>query len=214
VNFDEDTSTYNFTIAGTNEDRTVIFDFSEALPLELEFPYEITEEPDPGDTLYLWWSEEPFGANPQHEELIGTSGTVSITRGDTGFFQWGVTTEPAGTTLASGAVGVTCAQVEASTPFSGYLAWPYLDFGLLGVDKMMEGFDIVADGTFSVSIGYSQRDTSLATDAYPIDGDTLTGSMVPMPLTAPSFQFRITFDPTQQWEWFATNMYCNNTGTG
>lgn len=103
---------------------------------------------------------------------------------------------------------------ETGEPFEGYLAWPYLDFGVLGMDKMMEGFDIVATGEFSVSIGYSQRNTSLATEAYTLDGDTVTGSMVPMPLTAPSFQFRITFSAEQAWEWFATNMYCNNLGTG
>ena len=99
-------------------------------------------------------------------------------------------------------------------PFEGYIAWPYLDFGLLGIDKMLEGFDIVADGTFRVSIGYNQRDFSLATPDYALDGDTLPGSMVPMPLTAPSFQFRLTFDANQAWEWYASNIYRNDQGTG
>jgi hypothetical protein len=103
---------------------------------------------------------------------------------------------------------------ETGTPFEGYIAWPYLDFGLLGIDKMLEGFDAVVDGTFRVSFGYSQRDTSLATAEYALDGDTLPGSMVPMPLTGPSFQIRFTFDAEQAWEWFATNLYCNNMGTG
>lgn len=103
---------------------------------------------------------------------------------------------------------------ETGVDFEGYIAWPYLDFGLLGIDKMMEGFDVVADGTFRISFGYSQRDTSLATTAYALEGDTLNGSMVPMPLTAPSFQFRITFDADQAWEWFASNLYINNEGTG
>lgn len=104
--------------------------------------------------------------------------------------------------------------VCSGVPFEGYIAWPYLDFGLLGVDKMMEGFDIVADGTFRVAIGYSQRDFSLATPEYALDGDTLVGGMVPMPLTAPSYQFRITFDSEQSWQWFATNLYLSNTGIG
>ncbi len=102
----------------------------------------------------------------------------------------------------------------SGVPFEGYIAWPYLDFGLLGIDKMMEGFDIVADGTFRVSFGYSQRDTSLATPDYALDGDTLVGGMVPMPLTAPSFQLRITFDGSQSWEWFASNLYLSNGGIG
>jgi len=101
-----------------------------------------------------------------------------------------------------------------SVPFEGYIAWPYLDFGLLGIDKMLEGFDIVADGTYRVSFGYSQRDTSFATTEYALDDDTLTGGMVPMPLTAPSFQLRITFDGSQSWEWFASNLYVNDTSTG
>lgn len=100
------------------------------------------------------------------------------------------------------------------TPFECYIAWPYLDFGLLGVDKMMEGFDVVATGEFSVSFGYSQRDFSLATPAYTLDGDTLTGGMVPMPLTAPSFQLRLTFSASQSWEWQASNLYLSNTGIG
>jgi hypothetical protein len=103
---------------------------------------------------------------------------------------------------------------ETGEPFEGYIAWPYLDFGLLGIDKMLEGFDAVVDGTFRVSFGYSQRDTSLATPEYALEGDTLPGSMVPMPLTGPSFQIRFTFDAEQAWEWFATNLYCNNMGTG
>jgi hypothetical protein len=98
--------------------------------------------------------------------------------------------------------------------FEGYIAWPYLDFGILGADKMLEGFDVVADGTFRVSFGYSQRDTTLATPDYALDGDTLVGGMVPMPLTGPSFQIRLTFDADQAWEWFATNLYINNEGTG
>jgi hypothetical protein len=101
-----------------------------------------------------------------------------------------------------------------SVPFSGYVAWPYLDFGRIGLDKMMEGFDIIADGTFSISVGYSQKDASLATTGYSIAGDTLPGGMVPLPLVAPSFQFRLTFNAGQSWEWMASNLYCNDLGTG
>lgn len=92
-------------------------------------------------------------------------------------------------------------------PFEGYIAWPYLDFGILGQDKMLEGFDVAADGTFRVSVGWSQRNFSLATPEYALDGDTLTGDMVPLPLTAPSFQFRLTFDASQAWEWQAASIY-------
>jgi hypothetical protein len=137
-------------------------------------------------------------------------------------------TIPAGSVISQDPIGGTSAfsgdavnlvlstgpLICSSIPFEGYIAWPYLDFGLLGIDKMLEGFDAVIDGTFRVSFGYSQRDFSLATPDYALDGDTLDGGMVPMPLTAPSFQLRITFDASQAWEWFASNLYINNEGTG
>lgn len=137
-------------------------------------------------------------------------------------------TIPAGEVLSSDPVAGTVVELGSSVdlvvssgpsvcsgvPFEGYISWPYLDFGLLGVDKMMEGFDVVAAGEFSVSFGYSQRDFSLATPAYTLDGDTLVGGMVPMPLTAPSFQLRLTFSGSQQWEWQASNLYLNDLGIG
>ncbi len=137
-------------------------------------------------------------------------------------------TVPAGLVLSQDPVGGTEVQPSSAVnlvlssglpvcegvPFEGYIAWPYLDFGILGIDKMMEGFDVVANGTFRVSFGYSQRDFSLATPDYELDGDTLVGGMVPMPLTAPSFQLRLTFDGEQAWEWFASNLYINNEGPG
>lgn len=105
-------------------------------------------------------------------------------------------------------VSVDGEDIECTgTPFEGYMAWPYLDFGLLGMDKDLEGFDVAADGTFRVSVGWSQRDFSLATPDYALDGDTLTGDMVPLPLRAPSFQFRLTFDASQAWEWQASAIY-------
>jgi hypothetical protein len=105
-------------------------------------------------------------------------------------------------------VELTTGEEECTgTPFEGYIAWPYLDFGILGQDKNLEGFDVAADGTFRVSIGWSQKNFALATPDYAIDGDTLTGDMVPLPLTAPSFQFRLTFDASQSWEWQASSIY-------
>ncbi len=137
-------------------------------------------------------------------------------------------TVPAGEVISSDPIAGTEVEVGSAVnlvvssgppvcggiPFEGYIAWPYLDFGILGIDKMMEGFDIVANGIFRVSFGYSQRDFSLATPDYELDGDTLVGGMVPMPLTAPSFQLRLTFDGEQAWEWFASNLYINNEGPG
>lgn len=86
--------------------------------------------------------------------------------------------------------------------------WPYLDFGPIGLDKMMEGFDIACDGEVSVSFGYNQKDFSQATDAFMVDGDTLDQSgMVPFPVTSVSIQPRLSFTPGAQWEWQALNLY-------
>lgn len=92
--------------------------------------------------------------------------------------------------------------------FEGVLQWPYLDFGLLGAEKSMQGYDLVCDGAGTISIGYSERDFSLATTPFAFDGDTLTGTgFQPMDLMAPSLQLRLTFDAGQAWEWQAANIY-------
>lgn len=86
--------------------------------------------------------------------------------------------------------------------------WPYLDFGPIGLEKMMEGFDIACDGEVTVSFGYNQKDFSQATDPFVVDGDTLDQSgMVPFPVTAVSIQPRLSFTPGTQWEWQALNLY-------
>lgn len=95
----------------------------------------------------------------------------------------------------------------ANVQFVGRVWWPYLDFGALGVTKQMIGFDIVADGTYTVSFGYNQKDDSQFTTPYSIDGDTLVGDIVPMPLAAPSFQLRLEFAGNEAWEWSASALH-------
>lgn len=92
-------------------------------------------------------------------------------------------------------------------PFTGYMSWPYLDFGALGIEKRLEGFDLVVTGSVTVQFGYNQKDETLVTDAYTLSGDTLPGTMIPMPLTAPSLQLRLTFAANQEWEWNAASLY-------
>lgn len=162
------------------------------------FPEEITDACLLGDDLYLrtagelvWRMDlEALQDDMPIEYALATEDGLSI-----------ISTED------SLGLELDVSDAAVGIPFEGYVAWPYLDFGILGVDKMMEGFDIVATGLYSVSIGYSQRDISLATAGYAIDGDTLTGTMIPMPLTAPSFQFRVTFNSNQAWEWMASTLY-------
>lgn len=91
--------------------------------------------------------------------------------------------------------------------FLGRMWWPYLDFGQVGVEKQLEAFDLVCSGTVEVQFGYDQRDASLVTAPYEIDGDTLPGTAVPMPLAGPSFQFRLNFAGGQAWSWNAANLY-------
>ncbi len=95
----------------------------------------------------------------------------------------------------------------ANVTFPGNVFWPYLDFGALGVTKSMIGFDVVADGTFTVSIGYNQKDDTQFTTPYSIVGDTLTGDIIPMPVSAPSFQFKLVFAGNEKWEWSATALH-------
>ena len=94
------------------------------------------------------------------------------------------------------------------TEFEGYIAWPYLDFGIIGVDKELESVELVVDGEVSISIGWDQRrgQEALATSAYTVDGDTVNGTPIPINLTAPSMQLRLTFSGNQEWEWSATVM--------
>lgn len=83
-----------------------------------------------------------------------------------------------------------------SLPFQCYLSWEYLDFGVVGIDKQMEGFDIGMKGSAQISFGYVQNNRAIATDWYPVT-ETIPGTMIPMPMTAPSFQARLQFAPGQ-----------------
>ncbi len=98
----------------------------------------------------------------------------------------------------------------------GIIQWPHLDFGLIGVEKQFVGFDLVATAPegVSVSIGYDQRDLDARTIDYLMDADTLPGKLVPIPLTGPSFDMRLTFEPGQAWEWNATVLYVQDRRTG
>lgn len=95
-------------------------------------------------------------------------------------------------------------------PFTGYMAWNYLDLGPVGIEKELEGLDLSINGNADISIGWDQREgqEALATPAYRINGDTLPGmGMLPFPMSAPSFQFRLTFTAERPWEWFTLNAY-------
>jgi hypothetical protein len=99
--------------------------------------------------------------------------------------------------------------------FTGQIWWHYLDFGGLGDDKMMLGFDLVGEGEVTVTFGYNQKDTSQATPDYTLaDINSVPGTMIPMPLTAPSIQMRLVFSSDQEWEWSAAAIYLQDQRTG
>lgn len=100
--------------------------------------------------------------------------------------------------------------------FYGVIQWPHLDFGALGQEKQLIGFDLVANAPagVSVSVGYDQRDLTMRTADYMMDANTLPGRLVPIPMTAPSFDFKLTFEPNQAWEWFASVIYVNDLRPG
>lgn len=107
-----------------------------------------------------------------------------------------------------------------NTGFPGRMSWNYLDCGPIGVDKTLEGFDIVIGAVddsglivqnnniiCNITFGYNQADRSQATDPYSITGDSMPGTIIPMPITAPTFQVRLDFGTGQSWGWGALNLY-------
>ena len=87
------------------------------------------------------------------------------------------------------------ASSESNVSADGIVQWPWLDCGSPGATKMLEGFDIVAtsDVNPNVEFGYDQLDATIYTTPYEIEPDSLTGTMIPMPLAAPSISPRLTW---------------------
>jgi hypothetical protein len=98
----------------------------------------------------------------------------------------------------------------ANVQFVGEIWWQYLDFGQIGITKTMQGFDVVADGTFDVAIGYDQKNVATATTKYRLTGDTLTGDVIPLQVTAPTLQLRLSFVGNEAWEWQASVIYLDD----
>lgn len=95
------------------------------------------------------------------------------------------------------------------TPIYGVMQWPHLDFGGIGREKTFGGVDLVTDAPkgVAVSIGYDQRDLNARTPDYLVEGDTIPGQPIPIPVGGPSFDVKLTFQPGQRWKWSAAVMY-------
>lgn len=104
--------------------------------------------------------------------------------------------------------------IISGVPFDAIIQTPWLDMGPPGVDKDLESYEVIGEGQAEIEIGYSQTQPGYFTDPYLTPADTLPGTPIPMPLSAPSFAVRLTYhgwdpeDPTTEanryWSFIAT----------
>lgn len=96
-------------------------------------------------------------------------------------------------------------------PVPGTVQWPWLDFGQVGVQKMLIGVDLVASGDPQVSIGYDERNPAAFTTPFTIPSDTQVGGIIPIPISAPSMSIRYDFaGDAGRWELQATTVYLSD----
>lgn len=103
----------------------------------------------------------------------------------------------------------------AETLVNGEIQWPWLDMSMPGVTKMLESFDIVATSTVEpfISFGYDQLATGTFSAPYQIPSDSLTGTMIPMPLSAPSIAPKITW-ASGNMTFYGLSMYVHDNRAG
>lgn len=86
------------------------------------------------------------------------------------------------------------AVTDDGTAIAGVIWWPWLDFGAVGQTKRLHAIEVVADGaTPSVSIGYDQNNVSAFTTPFTMGPDSMTGMLVPVPVSAPTLSVKITY---------------------
>ena len=128
--------------------------------------------------------------------------------GDDLYMRHGDTVSKVNEDLATDEVAGSPVNVE------GRVQWPHLDLGQPGVNKMLEGMDVVASGTPSLSIGFDQTDLAAFTPGYTIPADTLPGGIIPMPVCAPSLAVRLTFAGDTSWTVNAVTLYLKDNRLG
>jgi hypothetical protein len=97
--------------------------------------------------------------------------------------------------------------------FQGVIQTPWLDDGNIGTTKMMVAMDVAASGGMQVQVGYDQTDLTAFTDAFEIPADTVPGMPIPLPISAPSFSLKITFDAGSPWKLSGANIYLQDSRT-
>ncbi|PJK01455.1 hypothetical protein CO615_04035 [Lysobacteraceae bacterium NML75-0749] len=100
-------------------------------------------------------------------------------------------------------------ESDAGTPFEWFIQWPWLDFGQMGVTKMMQGFDIIGTGQARIEFGYDQTNGGRWTPAWELIADSVPGQLLPMPLAAPSIAVRLTYqgNDVERTGWEALNLH-------
>lgn len=89
----------------------------------------------------------------------------------------------------------------------------YLDFGAAGVTKQLIGVDLIGNGVARISVGYNQSQPTHFTPDATVPADTVPGSIIPIPVSSPSFAMRLRFSSAENpdgWEWLASNFYVND----
>lgn len=158
----------------------------------------------------------PFIVRPyQATTVAGGQGTTALVIGNVTTFDNGAAAIPEAGFPAAPIVIGSLLTYDAGINFTGVLQWPYIDLGLAGRDKELQGFDLVIDGVATVSFGYNQReaDYNVAgswTTPFEVNSDTLPDAPVPFTMSGPSFAMRLEFSPNQQWEWHAANLYVDD----
>lgn len=98
--------------------------------------------------------------------------------------------------------------------FPGRVQWNWIDAGPVAPNKHMNGFDLVATGEPSVSVGYDQRDETRRTTPYAVDPDTLVGGIIPLEVVAPSLSFRVDFAAGTAWSLSSAIIYVQTLRNG
>jgi hypothetical protein len=138
---------------------------------------------------------------------------------------WSFTDQVVGCDDAPGSAGAV------NIPFNGIMQWPYLNAGVLGLNKMMVGIDIVGDGNVFIQVAYNQGDKSSFNDSplftsstsvtapYLVTiADTVPEEPLPFPCNAPSYSVILTFagssTTANAWTWEALNLYLADASGG
>jgi hypothetical protein len=101
------------------------------------------------------------------------------------------------------------------TAFPGVVQWQWLDFGQPGITKQFDGIDVSStQGTnLTVEIGYDQTSITTYTPSFTVPGDSYQGTVIPIPIMAPSCSVRLSMTSTDNWQIESVNVYLKDQRT-